>query len=281
MWSILGLLLACSPSTRRGDHTITGYNYDKFSTDDYEFEQIAGPVPGQKAPDFELTTPSGNKCRLLDIKGDFLVLEMGSITCPLFQSRRGIMGRLSQDFPGVASSVLYVREAHPGAAIPSHRNFEEKQEAARRLKDEDGEGRLILVDDFDGAAHRAYGSMPNAVYIINRNGCVVFRADWNNPSATRKAIEALVKGREIRIQELFPAADTDHRPAHVEARWRWRCAGFPSRSALSDLDQPDQAQPAPADGPPSQAVARYHLLRVGRRLGANLSRRYPSVIKPC
>ncbi len=203
MWSILGLLLACSPSTRRGDHTITGYNYDKFSTDDYEFEQIAGPVPGQKAPDFELTTPSGNKCRLLDIKGDFLVLEMGSITCPLFQSRRGIMGRLSQDFPGVASSVLYVREAHPGAAIPSHRNFEEKQEAARRLKDEDGEGRLILVDDFDGAAHRAYGSMPNAVYIINRNGCVVFRADWNNPSATRKAIAALVKGREIRIKSYF------------------------------------------------------------------------------
>ena len=51
---------------------MTGYNYDKFSTDDYEFEQVAGPVPGQKAPDFELTTPSGEKRRLLDFSGDFL-----------------------------------------------------------------------------------------------------------------------------------------------------------------------------------------------------------------
>jgi len=182
---------------------MTGYNYDKFSTDDYEFEQVAGPVPGQKAPDFELTIPSGEKRRLLDFEGDFLALEMGSITCPLFQSRRRIMGQLSQDFPGVASAVLYVREAHPGAAIPTHRNFEDKQDAARRLKDEDGEGRLVLVDDFDGTAHRAYGSMPNAAYIINRSGCVVFRADWNNPSATRKALAALVKGREMRIKSYF------------------------------------------------------------------------------
>ncbi len=182
---------------------MTGYNYDKFSTDDYEFEQVTGPAPGEKAPDFELTTPSGEKRRLLDFDGDFLVLEMGSITCPLFQSRRGIMGRLSEEFPGVASVVLYVREAHPGTAIPSHRDFEDKLNAARRLKDEDGEGRLILIDDFDGPAHRAYGSMPNAVFIINRNGCVVFRSDWNNPVATRKALAALVKGREMRIRSYF------------------------------------------------------------------------------
>lgn len=68
---------------------MTSYNYDNFSTDDYEFDTVVGPTVGDKALDFELTTSTGEPKRLLDFDADFLVLEMGSITCPLFQSRRG------------------------------------------------------------------------------------------------------------------------------------------------------------------------------------------------
>lgn len=182
---------------------MTGYNYDKFSTDDYEFDDIAAPDVGDKAPDFLLTTSAGEQQQLLDFDKDFLVLEMGSITCPLFQSRRGIMDGLEGEFDQVKCVVLYVREAHPGAQIKAHLDFDDKQACAARLKQDDFETRQVLVDDFEGDAHKAYGSMPNAVFIINREGVVVFRADWNNPTAVRNALRSLIAGDKVTAKAYF------------------------------------------------------------------------------
>lgn len=182
------------------------YNYDEFSTGDYDFDNVIGPMVGEKAHDFELTTIDGGLRFLLDFDGEFLVLEMGSITCPLFQSRRSVMETLDHKIDSVSNAVLYVREAHPGADIPSHKNFNDKMACASRLKKTDGETRIVFVDDFEGHAHQAYGSMPNAVFIINKNGCVVFRSEWNNPAATRKALLALKAGQEVRVKSYFRPA---------------------------------------------------------------------------
>jgi len=185
------------------------YNYDEFSPGDYDFDSVVGPMVGEKAPDFELETIDGGKQSLLQFDGEFLVLETGSITCPLFQSRRGGMETLDRNIDGVSNAVLYVREAHPGADIPSHKTFDDKRACASRLKTSDGETRRVFVDDFEGHAHQAYGSMPNAVFIINRNGCVAFRSEWNNPTATRKALLALKAGRDVRVKSYFrPAMPT-------------------------------------------------------------------------
>lgn len=182
---------------------MASYNYDAFSSKDYDFNTVTGPHVGDKAPDFDVTTSAGEPRRLLDFKGDFLALEMGSITCPLFQSRRKIMGTLDVENKRIDNVVLYVREAHPGSQSPSHKNVEAKRACARQLKEADGETRTVLVDDFEGTAHKAYGGMPNAVFIINRNGCVVFRSEWNNSSATRKALEALIEGRSVHARSYF------------------------------------------------------------------------------
>lgn len=179
------------------------YNYDNFSTDEFDFDQFNGPAIGDKAPDFVLKTADNQAVRLLDFAGDFLLLELGSITCPLFQSRRTGMSRLDAHHDNVSSAILYVREAHPGNNVPSHKSFEDKQECAQTLKQEDGETRLILVDDFAGTAHKAYGGYPNSVFIINRNGCVVFRAKWNNPVSTAKALDALVAGKAVKVKNYF------------------------------------------------------------------------------
>ncbi|MEP1447708.1 MAG: deiodinase-like protein [Paraglaciecola sp.] len=181
------------------------YNYDEFSTKGYDFDSVIGPDVGDKAPDFPLTTTDGETKRLLNFSGEFLVLEMGSITCPLFQSRRSIMEPLSRQ-NGVSSAVLYVREAHPGADIQSHKSFDDKKTCALRLKNEDGESRTVFVDNFEGSAHVAYGSMPNAVFIINKNGCVVYRSEWNNPSATQKAVQALLAGKAVTAKPYFRPA---------------------------------------------------------------------------
>ncbi|MEM9561094.1 MAG: deiodinase-like protein [Actinomycetota bacterium] len=182
------------------------YNYDEFSPSQYDFESADGPDVGDTAPDFTLSTSDGDQRNLLDFDGDFLVLELGSITCPLFQSRRPRMETLTTEFDNVDSVVLYVREAHPGVLIPTHATYEDKTACATRLKEEDGETRTVLVDTIDGDAHKAYGSMPNAVYIIDQQGRVRFKSPWNNARATHKALAALTQGRAPDVKSYFKPA---------------------------------------------------------------------------
>lgn len=185
---------------------MSDYNYEGFSPDNYDLQGISGPAIGQKALDFKLETTTGELKKLLDFDGELLILELGSVTCPLFHTRRKGMLRLDLDFPDLSFAILYVREAHPGARIPAHKTFEEKKACATRLTVEDGDNRTIFIDGLDGAAHEAYGALPNAIYIINKAGIVLFKAEWNNLLATRKAIETIKKGKEVHIKSYFRPA---------------------------------------------------------------------------
>ncbi|MEO1919367.1 MAG: deiodinase-like protein [Paracoccaceae bacterium] len=100
---------------------MTDYNYDKFSALHYALDNFGGPQPGQKTPDFAEQTTDGSLHNQLDFEGEFLVLEIGSITCPLFQSRRGVMKALSETYLNASFAILYVREAHPGDSRPQHK----------------------------------------------------------------------------------------------------------------------------------------------------------------
>ncbi|CAM0555828.1 hypothetical protein EHLJMEHL_04984 [Vreelandella titanicae] len=178
------------------------YNYDKFSSNTYDLNNFYGPEVGNKAPNFSLSNIASEVVNLLDFTGEFLVLELGSITCPLFQGRREGMSDLVGLFPSVSFSVLYVREAHPGSNIPSHKSLEGKISCAKNLN-KDGEKRSILIDDINGSAHNGYGGYPNAVFIINRNGCVVFRSDWNSVPATKAALTRLLSGKPANNKSYF------------------------------------------------------------------------------
>lgn len=179
------------------------YNYDSFSAGHYTLDNFQGPAAGRKAQDFTMQTTDGGSRQLLDFDGDFLVLEIGSITCPLYQSRRGKMKTLTERYPDTSFAIMYVREAHPGKARPKHDDSEGKLTNARALQFDDGEGRTILIDTLNGQAHVAYGSFPNAVFIINKNHCVVYYSDWNNPYATGRALKALKSGKPASGMGIF------------------------------------------------------------------------------
>lgn len=178
------------------------YNYDEFSSKTYDLDNFYGPKVGEKAQDFIVLNTENIKVNLLDFIGEFLVLELGSISCPLFQGRREGMSDLVGQFPGVSFSVLYIREAHPGDKIPSHQSINEKVLRAKQLQSDD-EKRNIFVDDIKGTAHHAYGGYPNSIFIINKKGCVVFRSDWNNVTATKSALVRLLSGRPANIKSYF------------------------------------------------------------------------------
>jgi len=165
------------------------YNYKNFKAREYDFSTFSGPRVGEKALDFSATTLDGIKTNLSSFFGNWIVLEMGSITCPITESKIVPMNDLAHSFPGITFLVLYVREAHPGEKIRQHGSFEEKFSCAKRFRNEYGVTRTILVDDIEGVAHQQYGSMPNSVYVINPSGNVVFRGDWNSVKMVRKILE--------------------------------------------------------------------------------------------
>ena len=183
------------------------YNYERFDSSHYDLGNFRGPAVGTKAADFAATTPDGQPVQLAAYFGRPIVLEMGSVTCPLYQTRRDGMENLARAYPDVQFLVLYVREAHPGEKVTPHKSDADKRLRARGLKDDFGESRTILVDDLAGTAHEIYGAFPNSVFVIDRNGTIVFRSDWNDVAAVRKVLRRLAAGKPVgRVTSLFKPA---------------------------------------------------------------------------
>ena len=180
------------------------YNYPRFRTSFYDLATFDGPRVGETIPDFELTTIDGAPVRLADLLDRPLVLETGSVTCPMYAKGVTAMQELAARHPEVRFAVLYVREAHPGGRVGPHQTVAEKQLRAASLADVHDDHRLVLVDDLDGTAHRSLGLLPDSVYVVGTDGRVRFRGDWADPAA----VEAALSGGDhaANLPEHFPPA---------------------------------------------------------------------------
>lgn len=181
------------------------YNYDTFRRhmmrEHMHFN--GGPEPGQIAPDFDLPTISGTRVRLSEFRNRCPVLiEFGSITCPMTAGARPGLTRLFNDFANQVEFVsVYVREAHPGEVYPHHGSDRQKMQHARTWAREDDVPWTVAVDPVDGNTHLAYGPLPNSVYLVDRTGRVAFRALWaGQESLLRDKLEELLK-REKRGED--------------------------------------------------------------------------------
>ncbi|KAB1196741.1 MULTISPECIES: peroxiredoxin [Haloferax] len=180
-------------SLMRETDTTGEYNYRHFGPEHYDFKTFDGPEPGDDAPNFEAWTLAGDEVELSDFRGSWVVLETGSITCPITDSKVRAMDKLQSQFEDVEFILLYTREAHPGERLEAHDSLEDKLARARTFADDYDVERTVLVDDVEGTAHKQYGGMPNSVHVINPDGVVVMRGDWNN---VRKVKEVLENGDE-------------------------------------------------------------------------------------
>lgn len=165
-----------------GDDGSEGYNYPAF-----ERRSIAramrfggGPRPGDPAPPIELPTLTGEGFRLADCRGlRPVLLELGSITCPMAAAARpGLLRLWREHGDRIEMVTVYVREAHPGERYPRHESFEQKLRHARDWVEREPRPWTVAVDDLAGTVHRAYRPLPNAVYLIDSSGHVAFRALW-------------------------------------------------------------------------------------------------------
>ena len=93
---------------------------------------------------------------------------------------------------GVGAAFLYTNEAHPGEHYPHLTSMEQKLRHAADLRGVYGVARPILVDALDGPCHRAYGSMPNMMWIFDRRGTVLYKSDWTDSRSVADALEMLL-----------------------------------------------------------------------------------------
>ena len=131
------------------------------------------------------------------------LIIFGSRTCPVTISAAPSLVRLHGQFgPHVRFLLVYVREAHPGASIPQPRTLDDKLRHAAALKAELALPFEVAVDDIDGGLHRLLGARPNSAYIVDRDGVILFRAQWANvDKPLAQALAALAQGRPIRYRE--------------------------------------------------------------------------------
>lgn len=177
------------------------YNYESYGwaleQGAYERWLAEAPKLGETAPDFDLPDTDGARHRLSDRRGQPVVVEFGSYTCPMFCDRIPAMEDLVRSHPEAAFFIIYSREAHPGERTGPHRSAADKLAAARRLVAEEPLTRTVLVDDLEGTVHRAYGAVWDPVFVLDAAGRVVCRLAWNDPARVASVLEGLRGGGEV------------------------------------------------------------------------------------
>jgi len=182
------------------------YNYKRFKTSNYEYEKFPGPTAGDSMLCFSMTTLDGTIVNLADYKGKWVVIETGSLTCPMYVKNIKPIHRLSTKYPEVIFLMVYVREAHPGSRTKPHGSMHDKIARAKQTQDDYSDYREILVDNLDGSMHQAYGSFPNMAYIINPEGSVVYRCDWAFADLIEEVLESRPNFNSNERKQIITAA---------------------------------------------------------------------------
>jgi hypothetical protein len=180
------------------------YGYKRFTPEQYEFAQDTGLKKGDFLPDIELVDLSGRRVKLQELsRGKPLVIETGSMTCPMYAQSSPSMQEIIKKYPQFSYVLIYVREAHPGERQRQHNSIEEKVAAAMKAAIIYKEfNRTILIDDVYGSAHNFFGSMPNSIYVLSTYRHVMFKSAWNNTNEIEKVLQELVIKGNAESREL-------------------------------------------------------------------------------
>ncbi len=198
------------------EHPVRDYLYRYVTlqvlSDDMNFREGA-PEPGDVMPAFDPPTTDGGRARTHDfVDRKPLLLITGSLTCPMTASSNPKLKRLHKRFDTeIAFVMLHVREAHSGERYDQPESFAMKLEHARALKRRDRLPWPVIVDDVDGTAHRMLDEKPNAVYLTDRSGRIVYRGLWaGDTEGLAQVLESVAQGQqpsECESRRLVPMTE--------------------------------------------------------------------------
>jgi peroxiredoxin len=219
------------------------YNYEHFTRDLLrDIKKENGPEPGDVAPDFTLRTIDGDKLSLSDFEEHKnVLLTFGSATCPMTLGSIGGLNGLYEKYRGDSLEFLfvYVREAHPGEDLPSHRSMEDKFRAAQLFHDEEELRMPLLVDDLRGSVHRKYGKLPNPSYLIDKSGRIAFRSLYAQPHVLEHAIDELLgfQQRTGKDRAVVAGGEDLHTPKSFPLLYTYRALERGGRQAIRNFEE--------------------------------------------
>jgi hypothetical protein len=120
---------------------------------------------------------------------------------------------------GVEFFTVYVREPHPGEHYGPHRSWEQKLKFARDCREQDGIQNAMLVDDVEGTVHRLYGSMPNMIYIVDKNGKIAYKAMWTDHEEIASVLANLVLADQLQSQGVRVKPSYTERINYIPAQY--------------------------------------------------------------
>ncbi len=172
-------------------------------------------LPAQAAaPDFTAAKLGGGTVSLADLRGKPVVIEFGSITCPVYRGKIPAIAQLKNKYGERAEFLLvYTVEAHPqGTASPysdkewiPNRNVRDgvlrqqpdtaqsREALAREAVTKWGETLPVAVDSMDNAVWRSFGARANSAYVLDAEGRVVLSQEWTDGPALDAALAAIVQ----------------------------------------------------------------------------------------
>jgi hypothetical protein len=154
------------------------------------------PAPGDRLPYLDLETTEGERITIAGMDRPHLFV-FGSNTCPMTASAGGVLEGLHRRFGEAVHFVLVqVREAHPGDYLTQPDDFATKVAHASRLRDDLGVSFTVAVDDLEGSFHTSLDPKPNAAYLVEADGTIVFRSMWSSDEVGMSAaLAAVASGR--------------------------------------------------------------------------------------
>ena len=182
------------------------YNSPEFTVAAPEAKSAGDTMPakvGVLAPEFEATTLDRKVVRSSDFRGKrHVVIMTGAVTSPMCAFEVPAFNRMQEEFAGgdVSFFLLYTRESHPAENYSAHASFDQKLAYARDLQRLENIHFPILVDHLDGRIHRAYGVWPNALFVIHKDGRLIFRSNMASDRELCQFLRDLLEAEKAAAQ---------------------------------------------------------------------------------
>jgi len=164
--------------------------------------QSSGPDAGSPVPSIEIPETNGRQFDPSKYKGRVIVLEFGSMSCPVFRSHVQEMEKLKAAEGSKAYFlIVYTREAFPagdknvernrqeGINITDAGSLDDRKAQALETQSELRITMAMAVDSMDDAVSTAFGGFPNGAVVIGKDGKIAARQQWTNPDTLRASID--------------------------------------------------------------------------------------------
>ena len=176
-----------------------------------EFSTIRTQSPiGALAPDFELETTTGETVRLSDKRGRIAVFMFVAMTCPPARTQVELWKELYEKHSvnDVEIFFVYSRERHPGER--GYPEFKETKTTSERMVYAKMLSEItavpVVVDPIDERTLKDYGMVPNAAFVVDREGFVVFKSQWADVRKIEQVVQQLLVAEELKEQTTFSSS---------------------------------------------------------------------------